>query len=344
VVRSPRKALSIVDTFKIDLQYEMEAASHDEAIKELMQLIQSAEQVGDANLTEVKLKLETCAHAIDTMTAEQTKLQNDVAEYSRYRNQMLEAQALAEKIRALQILLEDNNAQMIEMLRRETLNHCVRQLQHSLAIKQETLNAAMIQKSLVEDLEQQIAKLTIEEEAAKVLVRELSPTDGLIAEGLLGFIRKFVSQMNSLIRKIWAYPLVVQDCGVVGSAGAELDYKFPMKVQSKDNIVTDVSKGSTGMKEIVDLAFKVTAMMYLGLGESPLYLDEFGASFDEAHRSAASHVIKALMDQKPFTQLFMVSHYESTHGAFTNAEICVLDKRNITVPDGTKYNNHVVIS
>jgi ABC-type Mn2+/Zn2+ transport system ATPase subunit len=149
--------------------------------------------------------------------------------------------------------------------------------------------------------------------------------------------------MNALIRKIWSYPMRVLDCGVAGQAGAELDYKFPLMVNKDSNVVPDIKDASSGQQEIINLAFKVTAMMYLGLQESPLFLDEFGKTFDEAHRTQAMHVIKSLMDQKPFTQLFMVSHYESTYGAFTNSEICVLCPNNITTPVEAKYNQHVTI-
>jgi hypothetical protein len=48
------------------------------------------------------------------------------------------------------------------------------------------------------------------------------------------------------------------------------------------------------------------------------------------------------MDQRPFTQLYMVSHYQASYGAFTQAEICVLDQTNIEIPKGLTYNQHVV--
>lgn len=343
VVNAPRKALSVMNMFKSDLEFERQAAKFEDDIAETMKLIESAEKVGDADLASSKQQLDDVTLSIEKLTAELTELQNKVANYLRYRGQVLESENLQRKITELMSNLEVTNKRLIETMRLETLNHCINKLSSVLAIKQESLNVASTQRAVIQSLENEIKKLTVEEEACKTLVRELSPTDGLIAEGLFGFIRKFNSQMNALIRKIWAYPLKVMDCGVAGSGGAELDYKFPLMVNKETNIVSDVSKGSSGMIEIIDLAFKVTAMMYLGLQESPLYLDEFGKTFDEAHRTQAMHVIKSLMDQKPFTQMFMISHYESTHGSFTNAEICVLCPDNITTPAESKYNQHVTI-
>lgn len=344
VTRSPRKVLSVLDALRFDLGLENNAVKLDVEMQEVKNLIISAEQVGDANLLDQRQKLDEVSHGIDQMTVRLTQLQGCVAEYSQYKRQLVEALDLSNRITALTTSLQKNNADMIEMMRRETMSHCMRQLQLALASKQETLSAIELKKGIIKDLEDQIGVLTIQEEAAKILVRELSPTDGLIAENLLGFIRNFVGQMNALVRRIWSYPLQVMDCGVSGASGAELDYRFPLLVQTRDNIVADVKLGSSGMKEIVNLAFKVVAMRYLGLDESPLFLDEFGASFDEAHRNTATTTIKNLMDTQKFTQLFMVSHYASSHGAFTNAEICVLCESNITVPLESSYNKHVTIT
>jgi DNA repair exonuclease SbcCD ATPase subunit len=342
VVRSPRMVISALETYRMDLGFEIDALKIDREIDELQQLIRSSEQVGDANLADIREKRNTIGEQISTWTEELSDLRTRVQAYQTYRRQLDEAIELGHKIRDLQENAVLVNESMVEMLRRETINHCIRQLQSTLARKEETLGAVALQKGIIVDLEKQIENLTIQDEAAKLLVKHLSPTDGLIAEGLLGFIRVFTTQMNAIIRKVWSYPLVVQDCGISGEAGAELDYKFPMMVQTKDNLVPDVSRGSTGMKEIVNLAFKVVAMRWLNITEGPLYLDEFAASFDEAHKSAASTAIKALMDQQPFTQLFIISHNYSQYGQFARSEVCVLDERNITVP--ATYNQHVVIN
>lgn len=344
VTRSPRKALSVLETLKHDLELEIQANKVNVEIQEIIALIQSAEQVGDANLSEMRDKLSDITLTIENMTSELAKLQQAVSEYNQYRRQLIEAFDLSNKINTLKNNLEHCTDQIVEMTRRQTIRHCMEQLQHSLAIKQQTLSEIELKKGIIADLELQIKKLTIDEEAVEILVKELSPTEGLIADNLLTFIRSFVGKMNTLIRKIWAYPLVIKDCGISGSNGTELDYKFPMMVNTKDNIVSDVRDGSSGMLEIVNLAFRVQAMLHLGLSEYPLFLDEFGQSFDETHRSSTTVVIKNLMETHHFSQLVMISHYEASHGAFTNAEICVLCPSNITVPMKNKYNQHVEIS
>jgi hypothetical protein len=149
--------------------------------------------------------------------------------------------------------------------------------------------------------------------------------------------------MNNFISKIWLYPLAVIPCGLDDDGTLELDYKFPLKVQNHPDKVPDVSKGSSAMQEIVDLAFKITAIKYLGLEDSPLLIDEFGKTFDKEHRVAAAHGIKQLIELRSFTQLFTISHYEATYGSLTNAEICVLCSNNISIPTNAVYNEHVTM-
>lgn len=336
LINSPRKIVSVLDLFKVDLGYDSIVRNLNTEIEDVLELIKSAEQVGDANLNDLQERADDYSNQIDILTHALNTLQKEANSYSVYRKQLIEASELGGKIAQLVTNVEQVNSDMIEMIRRETLNHCVKSLQSSLALKETALNAAVLQKGIVGDLEKQITALTVEDEAAKILVKSLSPTDGLIAEGLLGFIKSFVGQMNSFIKKVWSYPLRIQDCGVGAS---ELDYKFPLK--SKDHPVADVKLGSTGMKEIIDLAFKVVAMKYLGLGDSPIYLDEFSSSLDETHRTSSIFGLKQMMETYNFSQMFYVSHYAATYGCFNNSEVCVLDASNITVP--SIYNEHVII-
>jgi energy-coupling factor transporter ATP-binding protein EcfA2 len=341
VTNNPRNAIIALEQYRADLKLDINACEFQDELVKLKELILASEQVGDLAESEQRVKLHDSTLLVEQLTHELTCLRNDFSAFTNHKRQLNEALTLGSQITKLMDDAAVASAESVEMLRRETLNHCVRQLQEALAIKQATLSAVLLQKGIVADLEENISVLVIEEEAARLLVKELSPTDGLIAEGLFGFIRNFTGQMNTLLRKIWTYPLQILDCGLANSTYAELDYKFPMLVKDKSNIVTDVSLGSVGQVEVINLAFKIVAMRYLGLSESPLFLDEFAANFDEAHRAQAMGAIKNLMETQPFTQLFMVSHYSASYGALTNAETCVMCPTNITVPK--IYNQHVEI-
>jgi hypothetical protein len=170
----------------------------------------------------------------------------------------------------------------------------------------------------------------------------LSPTDGLIAQGLFQFIDAFVAQMNQFIARVWLYPLTLYPCRPSDADVVELDYKFPLQVGDGPP-VADVQRGSSAMQEIVDLAFKVVAMHHLQLGDGVLVLDEFAAKMDDAHRKAAFHVIGQLTAENDFSQLFIISHYHSVYGSLKNAEVTVLCDRHVTLPAHTIFNRHVTM-
>ena len=326
----------------MDLEQEMIAKQVTEEITEITNVINSVLSVGDANLNESKQKLTDQTALVEKYTSEYSALRKTLSEFTQFNKQLSEAYRLGDRIDHLYKQHENLSHELVEAIRRDTLNHCVRQLQHALAIKQETLSAAKMQKGIIADIQGQIDQLALEEETAKHLLNVLSPTDGLIAEGMLGFIRVFVQQMNGLLKKIWAYPLQVIDCGISTEAGAELDYKFPLMVQTKANTVPDVRFGSSGMHEVVNLAFKVVAAKHLNLADAPLFLDEFVKSMDVTHKQTAMEGIRNLLDTQSFSQVFLISHDFETHGCLRNIETCVLDSTNITVPG--EYNTHVTIN
>ena len=205
-------------------------------------------------------------------------------------------------------------------------------------------NEIDLKQGIISYLQTEIESLEEKEILLKILSEELSPQKGLIAEGLSQFIRVFLSNMNRLIKQIWSYPLVIHLPDTEDDNNLELTFKFPMQVGYNDEKIEDVSLGSSGIKEVIDLAFKITAMKSLKLDHYPLFLDEFGASFDQQHRVNAVNVIKNITDERIHSQLFMVSHYESSYGGLSHCEVCLLSNE-ITIPylNENNVNQHVII-
>lgn len=340
---SPRQAMTLLDVLRNDFKFELEAHAVEQKMDDVKNLINIANQVGDANLSDVSTKLDIITGELENYTSELRRTRQGLNDNVNYQKQVTELTNLWELTKAELAKSGANNMNVVTAMKNKFLNEALASLRSTLLIKQDVLHEAELKEHTVYDLQNSINTLELEEEAAKLLVKELSPTDGLIAEGLLGFINTYTRQMNAVIRRVWSYPLQILPVKLEEDGEVDLDYKFPMMVQDTTNVVDDVSCGSTGMLEIVDLAYKVVAMRYHGIADFPLIIDEFGASFDEAHRTSSMHAVKNLMETTNFTQLFMVSHYESIYGAFTNAEMCVLCDSNITVPAGRDYNQHVRI-
>jgi ABC-type hemin transport system ATPase subunit len=157
---------------------------------------------------------------------------------------------------------------------------------------------------------------------------------------LTGFIGCLVAQLNSIIASIWTYDVQVQPCGL---DSGELDYKFPIEAFAGGTTlhVDDIREGSKGQQQVINLASQLTTMLYMGMTDYPLFLDEPGEGFDEQHRVHLMAFVKQLMSSDQHSQLFMVSHYAATHGSLTGAEVLVLNGLNVTVPG--EYNKHVVM-
>lgn len=175
-----------------------------------------------------------------------------------------------------------------------------------------------------------------------LIERELSPTSGMIASIISEFIGMFVEQMNSVIKQIWTSRLELMPCGFDAddSESGELDYRFPMINGLETS--GDVSEGSRAQKDVVDFAFTLVVYLYLGMDNYPLYLDELGPTMDDLHRVRIGQYVKSLMENNAHSQMFMISHYISSHGIFSNAEYCLLNENNI-MHKPNDFNKHVIL-
>lgn len=345
LIKDPKSVTGLLNVVMLDIQEYAKLADLEKQTEELMAL--KAKIAKNTEQDFEKLKSKTVKLEND-LFAMQLKLSNHKTTLREQTKTLQSAQFLTESRHRLEKLMEDNEkltSELIEAQRTQTLRQVIHVVQSDLSRKEQALSQMNVQKALVEDLQRQVKQYEEQAHVLKIAVRELSPTEGLIAKGMLGFINNFVSQINSFIRKIWLYPLELVPVLPDEDKNVDLDYKFSLKAGSYDNdVIPDIAKGSTAMKEVIDLAFRVVAMQYLGLQECPLLLDEFAASFDSAHRQAAYYAINNVMTQSNFSQLYIVSHYEQTYGSLKNAEMTVICPSNVVIPREAVFNQHVQIS
>ncbi len=210
-----------------------------------------------------------------------------------------------------------------------------------LSYTQTALNAAEAVSAIIASLEKDMAKATTDVKILELLESELSPTRGVIAEHISGFINVFVQQMNNVIRQVWNQRLEILPCGFDEESGeGELDYKFPLITGLET--AADVGRGSTAQRDMVDFAFILVTYLYLGMDRYPLYIDELAPTMDDLHRVRITQYVKQLMDTNQHSQMFMISHYISGHGVFSGADYCLLSDTNI-MHKPKEYNKHVVI-
>lgn len=341
IINNPKQIINSLNHLRQDLFLEAEYIALNKELIQLGELAKNIKDVETSNLDELNKKIELCSNEISDNTKLINNLKLSLSRYEDYKNQVSKLISLnleLSKLKDTSDTLIDNR---INALKNEYILSCIRDMQSNLAIKEKILSETNIQLSIVNDLKNQIIRNEIDEEALKLLIDNLSPTNGLIAEGLFGFINSFIRQMNKLIKKSWTYTLEIIPCGMSPEGDVDLDYKFPLIVNDPSNTVPDVSKGSAGMKEIIDLSFRLIAMKYLGLSTYPVFLDEFGRTFDKEHKACSVQLIKSLIEQQSFSQVYMISHDFNQYLSIANTDICVLDPTNIVVP--SIYNNHVIM-
>lgn len=226
-----------------------------------------------------------------------------------------------------------------ESLYQDAISEETRHVQIQLAQEQEALSRAEVQEGVLREIQGQHEQSVQAQKEYQQLVKALGPTDGLIGRYLMGFMQVVVKLVNSVIDEIWTYPMEVLPSPIEKD---ELTYKFPLDVNKGSVTAPDISLGSSSQRDITNFAFKLLVMKFLGLDDHPLYLDEFGSTFDEQHRQNLIPFLNRMMEMGQVQQIFYISHFSSVHGAFNHAEICVLDPNNITVPQ--TYNQHVTLS
>ena len=333
---NPKGNLNLFIQWNGDLEANVR---HEQAVKRLNRYLEVQERqnnMGDtAHFTR---RMHSLQSEIEQATVQLLQQREERGMVEKFYRKLQRVQEIALRMENDYNEIERIRGVLIDSLRNEVIDETVTAHQLELGGIVRRLSEKEGQEGIVRDIETSMGEVEIDAKAWQVLTNLLSPNEGLIAEQLASDIGCMVAQLNSIVGSIWTYEMTVLSCGL---DSGELDYKFPVQFAASDNVSPDVAKTSKGQKQVIDFAFQLTVMLYLNLADYPLFLDEPGEGFDEAHRVRLMDFVKQLMDSNRHSQLFMISHYASSHGSFTNAEVLVLDTTNIAVPG--VYNQHVVL-
>jgi len=236
--------------------------------------------------------------------------------------------------------LNSNKQVEISMARNNSLNESIKVINLEISKLESIISDSLYNSKLIENNKEKVIELDKRKKATALLLEVMSPNNGLIAKSITQFLDMFINDMNSIINKVWNYSIDVLPCKI--DDGVDLDYKFEVRVDGR-NVMEDVSKTSSSMKEIINLAFKIVSMKYLNMEDYPLYLDEYAASFDAHHAIKAYDGIETLASSS-FNQIFMISHYESTYTRFSDCDISVLDAENILLNGDMEINRVLKLS
>lgn len=335
--RTPMQVLPVLSAWESSLEAAIAVESIDRNIAEIESVKQRLVNEG-TNTVRSHSERETDLETI--ITVETRSLTLSLAGL-----QSLEA--FADSVKRLlnaQVDLDKQLAQFDQLradlglaIKNELIDQAISTAHSQLGRAEEALNKARTTTALIEDLERTKHEAALDFEAFQLLTDEMSPVDGLIADQVVGFLDCFTDKINEVLNQIWTYDFRVLPCA---NQQGELDYKFPMRINACERLVGDVAEGSTSQVDAVNLAFKLIVMLYLGLDDFPLYLDELAPSLDEQHRLNIVMFAKLFVEMGRCSQMWMISHYAVQSGAFQPAETCVVNASNIVSLPST-YNQHV---
>lgn len=340
------KAVTVAMQYLNDLELSCDILKHEavirankDIIESISQLTQGQNVVNEAELTSLDQEISNTLRDIEQLDARFRTLKQ-------FESQAQSLTMDAEQYHQRVYELRDLTIDYLLSLRNECIEEDIREQQIVLANVQAKLHSSLTGKALIDELRRNKEIVDEDLKCLSVMEAKLSPKNGLIATHIKTFFDQFIEQMNAIIAEVWTYPMQIMVSDIVADG---MNCKFPVVVESVEHGVNakvtskDVAKTSSSQIDIINFAFRIVAMMCLGLEEYPLYLDEVGIRMDEKHRDRFNAFIERYMEAKQGSQMFMISHYVAMHGIFTQAEICLLDKQNImNLPDF--FNRHVEIT
>lgn len=324
----PRNAVNVLQDIEVELSTLKQIDDFEKRLSEVNANLLILGKLSDNDLEHYHNRLKEYADELENLTSTISACKNKLGQLKQFKCSIDAASELNSAAQSKLGLLDETYAAFLA----ECFNECVEAMRSSLTSELAFIDSLLLKNTMaragVEMLEKEIAKNTESERLYKIILDELSPSTGLIAEGMIGFINEFIDTMNTLIKKFWNYPLEINRLMPTGDE-VDLDYLFPFASGDELTHHDDVNEGSTGMMEIFNIVFKIACMRCLNILDMPLSLDEPGAGFDKRHRVNTVHAIKSIMEELPFTQLYLVSHYIDGYGSFSNSQTTIMCSRNI---------------
>lgn len=340
----PLHTLKVIESYNVDIQISVQFAKRLQEIQSMQTVIDQAlaiqgskAEVSEGLLEDVNRRIQEIHVTLDDWQVKETELRNWMSSLESMNSNF--NQAMTAVTDSFQSMIDGWEASAGEMVNDEKASIQLK-LANTASALQEAKNIIHVQEILKSSLNKEKGIL----DACATLADTLSPKNGLIAECIRTIINELTNQINNVIAQIWTYPLEVLPCedDADDSSPADLRYRFPLSIHHGQNVTEDVAKGSSAQRDVVDFAFALCVYLYLDLEGWPLYLDELAPTMDEMHRTRIMQLVKLLIESHRNSQMFMISHYVSGHGAFTQSEICLLNDKNI-INKPTRFNEHVVI-
>jgi len=296
-------------------------------------------QIASAEAGVITARMTKVTEAIHSIRKQVIKLDTDISHTKKCINvktSYLESIKVVKDSLNKVYLAKKNN---IEASRNIFLKKAVSELRIALLAIDEQLATNNEYSTMLTTYQNELNDLTHKEKLLKITLKELSPSEGLIAKSISSFLNCFLQSMNTIIASVWGYDMRILTCDLGVN---DLDYKFRVLINNSET-VEDISKTSSSMREIIDLAFRVSYAKFAGFIGYPLYLDEFARTFDANHRITAYQSLENNI-ANDFGQIFIVSHFTEIYGRFKNSDISILGTTGVEVSAIDNFNEVMTLT
>lgn len=307
VFNNPGSIVSLLNQVNVDVNTIENIKRLHREIKQDEESLALLNRVKDSNYEAVKNKLESAL-------LQCSELQNYKNTYVDRLGMVEQASKVYKTIEQLETLINQHKTKVKAGNLHHSVIEVIQEIDAELSKRKVTL--IEIEKELHQHSNIQYTiqkyKKTIEDvnsdiKVLKIILDELSPKNGLIAKSVSSFLNIIIDNINDTISNIWNYKMVLKPINVESDS---LNYKFKVEVEDKLP-VEDISKVSKGMKEVINLSFKLVLYKLLRLEGFPLWLDELAAHLDQSHTSKMTQLIHNLSGTEHYSQLFLITHKEN---------------------------------
>ena len=320
---------NLMETYTIHLTAWNDVLIHREKLDEVRSKLKVYENIDTASAEVHSKEIELVSKQITKLivsTNAKVKLKSELTKLQSFKEQL---ERLVTTKKELVDKLESLHEELVVINDQSDINKQITENRTALAKIDSDLTTVKVKQGILDKLKSVVEQYTEEKKNLTDLYEALSPTKGFIAHSLLNFISTFVSGINEYIAQIWEYPLSV---GVPESEDASLNFRFKLHIANTAP-KSDISKGSSAILQIINLAFTLAVMKRMGLENHPIILDEIGGPMDTQHSINVYTFIKQTLVNNSDNQVFIISHDPVMYSVFddVNTDYVVMDSRNVDI-------------
>lgn len=219
-----------------------------------------------------------------------------------------------------------NRRAKIHTLFNKASNDIIFELNNKLSRIESVLDKYNYMSKSTDDNLKELDKVNKDIELLELLIKELSPSTGLIAESIKSFLLGYIRDVNKIISSVWSYDMEVLPYDVK-ELEKGISYRFPVRVKDQKP-VSDINDTSESMREIINIAFRIVSLKYMGLLKYPLMIDEFGRSMDEIHLIKSYDLLENICIENDI-QMFIIAHIKSAYNRFKNSGMSIVSSLNL---------------